>query len=306
MAGMAEGGVGGPLNNPMELRAPALLIPRAPQRRAVHAAVNDYGRPDANLRGCLNDQVALREYLGECGYEDVILLQDRDATPGNTRQACREQAAKSKPGDVLGLCYSGHGSFLPDTDGDEPVDHVDECLVMADALRGGDFRAGCITDDDLASWAAFVPRGVLLFGWLDSCHSGSMARAFTPASVPMDAPRFLPPPDDELKRARGSTRGGRIFRRRISGQIITEAMPETLLSGCAPDQTSADSYIDGAWRGAFTHYMLKSLRSMPGASIASAHEQCVREIKRAGYSQTPQLEGRSANLRLPLFLRRQP
>ena len=101
----------------------------------------------------------------------------------------------ASPGDSLVFHYSGHGSQVPDRNGDETTDRLDEILCPYDL----DWDRP-LTDDDLAAACANVPQGALLTVILDCCHSGTGLRDFVrPCGVlPSDAPdrrRFLPHPD---------------------------------------------------------------------------------------------------------------
>ena len=75
-------------------------------------------------------------------------------------------------GDRVILYYSGHGSFTPDLDGDEP-DGVDEVLVTHDVrrvtLNGKRALTGVVTDDRLASLVAAIPSDNVLI-IVDACH----------------------------------------------------------------------------------------------------------------------------------------
>jgi hypothetical protein len=78
-----------------------------------------------------------------------------------------ERAATGlKAGDIFVISYSGHGSYVTDTNGDEP-DRQDETWCLYDGEVVDDVRA------DL--WSRFAP-GVRIVVVSDSCHSGTMAK----------------------------------------------------------------------------------------------------------------------------------
>jgi Caspase domain len=79
--------------------------------------------------------------------EDITTLVDDGDHPQPTKAAIlhayRRVVAQSQPGDSIFLHYSGHGTKVPDQNGDEE-DGYDEALVPSDYTS-----AGIILDDDL-------------------------------------------------------------------------------------------------------------------------------------------------------------
>ena len=70
-------------------------------------------------------------------------------------------------GDIFWITYSGHGSQVPDQNGDES-DGLDETWCLYDCQ---------ILDDTLFDlWSRFK-EGVRIVIFSDSCHSGTIARA---------------------------------------------------------------------------------------------------------------------------------
>lgn len=82
----------------------------------------------------------------------------------------------ARPGDVLWLHFSGHGSQVKDKSGAE-ADGLNESIVPLD------FRtAGMIVDEDLyATLVKPLPAGATLFCIFDCCHSGSDLLSVLPA-----------------------------------------------------------------------------------------------------------------------------
>jgi hypothetical protein len=76
--------------------------------------------------------------------------------------------ARIPAGDSLFLHYSGHGSQVPDENGDEESG-FDSTICPCDYET-----AGQIIDDDIfALVAAPIPKGAELFALMDCCHSVS-------------------------------------------------------------------------------------------------------------------------------------
>ena len=109
------------------------------------------------------------------GGFDVTVLTDAAATRDEILRGILELVSGAAPGDVLAVQYSGHGTFVPDLDGDED----DGDVASDEALCPVDFRGTgrLIIDDDLARIWDAIPEGVSLTCFFDSCHSGSANRA---------------------------------------------------------------------------------------------------------------------------------
>ncbi len=74
----------------------------------------------------------------------------------------------SSAGDVLVFTNSSHGSYIPDTSGDEET--YDEVMCPYDT------REEVLSDDDLRAILDTLPTGVSMTVISDSCHSGSNTR----------------------------------------------------------------------------------------------------------------------------------
>jgi hypothetical protein len=116
-------------------------------------------------------------------------------------RALDELIGRARAGDLVVVQYSGHGSFVPDRDGDEP-DGLDECLCPWDVATQGP-----IVDDELAAIYKDRPRGVRLLMVSDSCHSGTVAR-FAPIRTPptLLLRRLVPRPHERRLHLRGAER----------------------------------------------------------------------------------------------------
>ena len=230
---------------------------------------------------------------------DITMLVDEEATKAAMTQGIEALVDTAGPGDVLYLHYSGHGSNVPDNNGDEVTDHRDEILCPHD-LDWND----PLTDDWLRTTFDRLDPGASLTVVMDCCHSGSNTRAphLPGAPQPEVVSRFLPNPDDEL-RGGGFTGTPRRRRRRASPDVHDVDIVETLVSGCRDDQTSADAHIDGSFSGALTYFLVRAMRDEPGATYRRLHAKTLAGLHNA-YEQVPQLEGRVCALRpgLPLPL----
>jgi hypothetical protein len=265
-------------------------------KRAVLIGINRYQVPGADLRGCVNDVRNLQKALVELyGFStrDIVTLLDARATKRNMQAAIRQLVTSGRRGDVLVLHYSGHGSNVPDKDGDE-ADHRDEILCPYDL----DWKAP-LTDDWLRTQFDRLRQGVNLTAIFDCCHSGTATRVLYPPDAPV-VPRYLPSPWDLVatesgRRLRGKLRAT-VHRasqaRRRRSDVVTADIPEVLLSGCRATQTSADAYLGGTYNGALTYNLVAVLREAKGRiTFRDLHRKVLQRLKRDRFDQVPQLEG---------------
>ena len=278
-------------------------------KKALLVGINRYPDPGNELKGCVNDvrQMAatLKSRYGFSGDGDLRILTDARATTKAILDGLAWLTAGASPGDSLVFHYSGHGSQVPDRNGDETTDRLDEILCPYDL----DWDHP-LADDDLAAACADVPQGALLTVILDCCHSGTGLRDFArPCSIPpTDVPhrhRFLPRwPGMAKCRGRqgspGSIRLGRPGRRFGVSVTRTNAV---LIAACRDDQTSADAWIDGGYHGAHTYHLCRTLNAAPGdLTYRSLVSAAGTALSRAGFDQVPQLEGPARLLADPVFL----
>ena len=170
-------------------RAAALLLGALLAAGSVHAAdralligVGKYRVESANLPGIDLDIGIMQEVAESLGFpsEGIRTITDEAATLDGVRSAIRDWLVQgTQPGDRVLLYYSGHGTQLPDDNGDED-DGLDEALTMHDLGRvqrdGRVTLGGVLLDDELAQLLAAIPsRNVLVL--VDACHSGTATRS---------------------------------------------------------------------------------------------------------------------------------
>lgn len=291
---------GGTTRTAVDAEAP---LARAPRKRALLVGINYYGTP-AQLSGCVNDVNAMRElYRVRLHVTDFTVLTD---VPGSTSRPTKARildglewlVAGCQRGDVLLLHYSGHGTTVRDTDGNEASGR-DSTIVPCDYTS-----AGVITDDHLRrALCDMLPCGVTFFGVFDSCYSGSVldlrysylddSRGPAPRRERGASRRSLP----DFSQWRGST---------AAQENLSE--PETaasivMLSGCTDTQTSADAYIGGSYQGAMSWALQQSLGAvhLHGLTLAELLTRTRALLQTNGYAQVPQLDsGQLLDVNVPL------
>lgn len=283
-------------------------------RKALLCGVNAY--PDQPLRGCVNDARNLQGVLLEhYGFpaEQVQLLLDQDCVRSRLLEGWRWLTDGATAGDVLVFHFSGHGSYVPDQDGEEE-DLRDEITCLQDF--DFDDPQTYVTDDEWFQLTQTVDPEVHLLIVKDTCHSGGSSRFIgvrqasgvekiilanthelgryqagdVIAEEAVSNARFIVPP--QLP-AEAWQQGGSSRRKATRSAVV-----HTSLMACGEAQTAADAWINGNYEGAFTNSLCTALRQ--GAAAGS--EQLIQEVAAAmlqgRYAQIPQHEGRSFDLSL--------
>jgi len=246
-------------------------------KKAVCIAINDYPGYNNDLRGCINDARNWAKYLKGKGFHIVKMLLDASATKAAVIKALKELFAGAVSGDELVVTYSGHGTNVRDYNGDES-DGRDEALCMYD---------GNLIDDDIQKLIKKLPEGVKLTIISDSCHSGTVTRAFMEATNGEEyaKARYMPPEDDieafalsemPLNKSVFSPRSG---------------MKEILIAGCKSTEYSYDARINGQATGAFSYHAINILKNNPNITYNDFYKKLSQELPSSQYPQTPQLEG---------------
>ncbi len=275
---------------------------------ALCIGINNYPGTHMDLSGCVNDANDWAAELAGRGFR-VTMLTNAQATKAAMVKGFRSVIGGAASGDVVVITFSGHGTYVPDRDGDE-VDGLDEALCPYDLQT----RGSALLDDEIHELFNARKPGVRLVLISDSCHSGTVTRAAAPDPDADDAPRprfmpmgnWLPPeqlpkgPDGKAISTVAVTHPASAFRKGLSRQA-----GDLLLSGCreGPNNFSYDARIRGRPNGAFTYYALKALKHLePGASYAGWHAAITpAHLPSASYPQTPQLVGSAAARKRQVF-----
>ncbi len=233
---------------------------RTGDRKALCVGINRY--PTAPLSGCVDDAQAWARTLAGLGFEQPILLLDEAATRAAMTAALRQLVSTSRPGDVVAFQYSGHGTQLPDLNGDEAAGNSPG---LDEAICPYDFASGAfLIDDDVGAILSTAPAGVDITLFIDCCHSGTISR-FAVGTAPGAAnprlderPRFINATPAMIEAHRRFREGIGASRAATSGG--PELMPEILFSACLPNEVAWES----GGHGEFTIRALEVLASAAG------------------------------------------
>jgi hypothetical protein len=275
-------------------------------KKALLVGINRYRIPGADLRGCVNDvknlkRVLMRSYAFK--GDDITVLTDFAATKKAIESGIRKLVRGARKGDVVLVHFSGHGSNVPDDDGDE-ADSRDEILCPTDLDWKYPFR-----DDWLRKTFDSVRTGVSLTVITDCCHSGTITRAVQPPDAPI-IERYLPSPWDLVAVESGRSLRGSVktelrksaLASRRKRDIVEVDLPEVLITGCRADQTSADASIGGSFNGALTFNLIAAIEdAKPSITYRELHGATTANLKRGRFDQVPQLEGGRGRLNQPFL-----
>lgn len=220
------------------------------KKKALCVGIN-YAGTEFELRGCINDADDWADFFQKNGFSTSVLT-EAQATKSIMLHAMTDLIADLKAGDVGVITYSGHGTWVPDQDGDEP-DGRDEALCPIDM---GDDGHNLILDDELHLLFNKIVKGAHVIFVTDSCFSGSVYRFFD-GSFGQRKVRFIPP-SHILKDATLITRMNLGFGQPQSKKNQSPLPGLLHLSGCTDHEYSNDAYIDGRFNGALTYFAVRA------------------------------------------------
>jgi uncharacterized caspase-like protein len=259
--------------------------------KALCVGINKFAHlPQASwLNGCVNDAEDMAAMLRKrpaFRSGGVTVLKDGQATKVKVMAALKKLIDDADVDHVV-FTFSSHGTQVPDTNGDEAVDHVDEAFACYDLKqRGRDWdRMTVIVDDELKVLFETVGKHVLVEVVLDTCNSGTGLKSLD--LLPGRRPRFIPPPTPlgirRLER-KSDPKG-------LQDEVkkIPAATRPVLFAACRADQVASDAPFGVRYNGAFTYYLLKALRSS-AKTRADVLKAVGKSLADEGFSQVPQLE----------------
>ena len=231
----------------------AATLPASAAQRALLIGISAYEHIP-KLNGPRQDLPKMKSFLKDhWGFEEdaITVLQDADATADKIVAAIEEQLIeKTDTGDRIVIYYSGHGSQLPDDNGDED-DGLDETLSPVDTTEDGRNQ---ITDDVFgALLERMSDRNVTVI--IDSCHSGTVSRSagtFTDAEHEGSIARTFVP----VLTSRSATQNNydvEAHRKEVSF-VKTKGTLE-VWSAAASNQLSWDTPAGGVFTGYFVEGM---------------------------------------------------
>lgn len=232
----------------------------------------NYVGTDYELYGCINDANNVTSVLkNNFNYTQNLLITDNTSikpTKQNIINKFTELLTSSKSGDKLFFIFSGHGSQIIDSNGDEN-DGLDEVIVSKDLKYISDDEFKTIINKNLKP-------NVKLFCIFDSCHSGTCF---------------------DLKYNENG----------IINNSENDTISQVIfISGCKDEQTSEDAYLNGKNTGALTFGFLEILKKYNYLQTNVTYKQFMTDLRNIlsdnNFSQIPQLSyGQNMNIEQDLF-----
>jgi hypothetical protein len=292
-------------------------------RRALLIGVDGY-QFVRGLRGCVNDILAVRDFLvTRAGFPAANVRLLLAPSPGSTvpanlgtveqptkvniRRYFQELAQNSKRDDQVVIYYSGHGTRLANPQ--NAKEQIGAIVPMDAQLDGTNFYINRELNEGIQR---VVGTGAVVTAVFDACHSGGIARGdlgddpTTPAVREITV-ELTPEAWATVQAENGLTAAdlaGDGDSRDLAGSgwvpSISEALDLVVLSGCRDVETSQEYVPPGTslHQGALTYFLLDSLRSVASDRVAALrwgdiYPKVRSEVSAAFSIQHPTLEGRA-------------
>lgn len=259
--------------NIKKLQLPTIVKPYI-NKKAVLIGINYIGTPN-ELNGCINDAESIKKRLIDNNFTDITTITDlTDIKP--TRDVIIKYFTNllknSSPGDLLCFIYSGHGSYLKDTNNDE-IDGRDEVIVPLDL--------NFIKDDELKTIIQkYLKKGVTLFAMFDSCFSGTVL--------------------DLKYQYLDSLNYDKVTENKKNIETLGNVL---MISGCTDKQTSSDAFFNNKAQGAMTWSFLEALQTQPLLTWRQLVKSMRAKLKESKFKQIPQFSsGKITNIDMKIFI----
>jgi hypothetical protein len=247
-------------------------IEESKKKKACLVGIN-YTGTENQLQGCMNDVQKMKNLLIlKYGYDprNIQLITEATLIKPTRKNIILQFANLLKnatAGDTLVFFFSGHGYHIPDMNNDE-ADGFDEIIITSENHY--------IVDDEFkAIIQSYLRPDVQLFGFFDSCHSGTIFDL-----------RFEYLIDENLDQ-------------KTCPQTIETPGQVILLSSCRDEQQSVDANINGTFNGAMT-FALVDILSKPKEDVTwyEVFKTLRLMVKQMGFAQVAQMStGRDLDIR---------
>lgn len=264
-------------------------------RRALLIGIADYralSSPStkgmADLRGPVNDVMEIKKALvSYYGFSknDIKILINTEATRKNIETSFNGWLVKeTKERDTVVLYFSGHGSRVPDFNGDEK-DGYDEVLLPYDMIPQGGYNI--ILDDEMGLWLNQL-KGRNIIVIVDSCHSGGVVRSISgsPVSILENTPacqsRVIPITDYKPSPAARSI---------PKGADIPE--PVIFMAASKENEIALEINLPGGYHGGFSFGLFEGMNNLKKPTYKELFDYARKVVKdRLKLFQEPQLSAR--------------
>lgn len=263
---------------------------------ALLVGIDNYAVPVSRLQGCINDVMAVEEYLktrvkSEGWNLHLKILKDSQATRQGIIDGFSEHLCQANSNDVALFYYSGHGSqqAAPKEFWEFEPEKLNETLVCYDSRMEGSWD---LADKELAKLIAEVaqknPHITLI---LDCCHSGEGTRdPFQETAVRQYTADVRSRPVDSFIFSQSDIQSFRSLDRQANGWSLPRGK-HILFASCQNSETAKEYNVDGEHRGAFCYFLTKTLNQTQGnLSYRDLFKRVNALVRSKVKQQSPQLE----------------
>jgi len=271
---------------------------------ANYKSINDLSYTDDDARDLAN---ALKQFADWQGSDQIELLIDSAASKRGIRQAIERMGQKAgadtSDHDVCLLFFSGHGTQVSDSSGDD-VDGIDEAICAWDTKVRGRRISNVITDDELGAWlATYLPGDADVVAVFDTCFSGGLAQS-AKGLVVKSIPNPAVPPGAKARRhfakglakrlvARRAARGGGAGTKG-SGSEDIGGTNTVVLMACAEGNLSYES--PALQNGVYTEFILEGIGNPTAGAPADDGDGALTAEEDHGYAAPRATAWAAANL----------
>ncbi|KAM3450097.1 hypothetical protein MY3296_006405 [Beauveria thailandica] len=280
---------------------------------SVLVGINFYGGAE-DLQGCVQDVWAIKQYL-ETGRQSVDvaaltatapanptsrrLVEDPGCWPtwANLTNRLKRVLDNAKPGDLVYLHFSGHGTRLPESAKSAHVSGNLALVLFEESGPGVRYFQGQLLANCLGR---MVEKGLGVTVVLDCCFSGSVLRDGNIRGTDVRAVDYNPDVDVGIPSGTGSDFFQRDHRLRDAAvspdQWLVAPDGYTILAACGPHEIARELQLaQGGRRGALSYFLLDALNDLRRRCTEITHESLYEHLRvrfRASWpQQTPMRYG---------------
>ena len=161
----------------MALLFPVMAMANAPQKEALLVGISKYNGGES-LPGIGRDINQMKKLLQSRGFHVKVLFNE-EATLANVVSSLNSYRHLSS-NDTFLFYDSTHGTQVPDLNGDETEDGLDEAFVLYNAYNSSNLisdDSGLLIDDQMDTILSHIPAKKMMI--VDACHSGTIYKSFS-------------------------------------------------------------------------------------------------------------------------------
>lgn len=267
---------------------------------ALYVGIDKYLPPIPSLAGCVNDMLAVRDFIRSRTNREGFRLQEHtlmneDATRINIIRGFENHLTKAGPDDVAFFYYSGHGSQEPAHEMFwmiEP-DRLNETLVCYDSRQADGMD---LADKELSTLLELVaskrPHVLVI---MDCCNSGSGTRQINDNPqidfMVRQSPQYdLTRPPDSYILPEKLQIDRSVFSMSEAQQLLLPRARHVALSAAQSFELAKETHLGGTRRGVFTYSLLEVLSRTTGAlTYGDVMRRVSSLVTQRTFDQNPQL-----------------